>query len=204
MVLSRYRLPALLAALSVAVGSFGLLRYQAPATSLVDPPQATMPRGRVAAPQAEADGMIVNGRVLGPDRKPFAGAVLYLWKSASQKKADRAVVATTGADGRFRFTLSPKDAGRGGSLIAFAHGFGPSWTDLSQSIQKSEVTLRLAKDNVSINGRIVGLEGKGIAGATVQVRRVEKRTDDGDLTPWIGPSNNGRMAITLAAWTRKP
>ncbi|HEV3449161.1 MAG TPA: sigma factor-like helix-turn-helix DNA-binding protein, partial [Gemmataceae bacterium] len=187
MFLSRYRLAALLAALSVAVGSAGLLRYQAPATSRADPPQATMPRGTVtvAPTQAEAKGTIVNGRVLGPDGKPFAGAALYLWKSASQKKADRPAVATTGADGRFRFTLSEQDAGRGGSLIAFAHGFGPGWTDLSQSIQKSEVTLRLAKDNVSINGRIVGLEGKGIAGASVQVRRVEKRTDDGDLTPWI-------------------
>src|SRR5262249_27859311 len=48
-----------------------------------------------------------------------------------------------------------------------------------------ELTLRLARDAVPIHGRLLNLEGRGLAGVKVQIRKVEKRADDGDLVAFI-------------------
>ena len=46
------------------------------------------------------------------------------------------------------------------------------------------MTLRLVRDDVPIDGRIIDLEGRPVPGATV--RLVEMDTPlQGDLTPWI-------------------
>jgi RNA polymerase sigma factor (sigma-70 family) len=146
-------------------------------------------RAGIAKPQAAKDSdpehsLIFTGRVLGPDGLPFAGATVSVWISAAKKAAGRAR-ETTGKDGRFRITV-PRTRLEPAILVATAEGHGPDWAELPNSIPKDrELTLRLARDDVPINGRLLNLEGRGIGAVTVQVRKMEKRVDDGDLAEFI-------------------
>ena len=130
------------------------------------------------------DSVTFNGRVLNPEGKPFAGAALSVCASAGKKNSHPR--ETTEKDGRFRITVRRADLQQQAVLVASAKGFGPDWADLTNSTPKDrEVTLRLARDDVPIKGHLLNLEGRGIAGAEVQVRRMEKRDDDGDLAAFI-------------------
>jgi protocatechuate 3,4-dioxygenase beta subunit len=52
------------------------------------------------------------------------------------------------------------------------------------------MTLRLGKEDVPVEGRILNLEGKGVPGAQVQVLGVMKNPD-GDLTTWVDGVKKG-------------
>ena len=56
-------------------------------------------------------------------------------------------------------------------VVATAEGFGPSWTSLAGA--KGDVELRLVKDDVPIEGRLVSLEGRPLAGIEVRTLMVE-------------------------------
>ena len=51
-------------------------------------------------------------------------------------------------------------------VAAVAAGYGPDWVALKEP--GAELTLRLVKDDVPIKGRVLDLEGRPIAGATVR------------------------------------
>jgi hypothetical protein len=69
--------------------------------------------------------------------------------------------------------------------VAIAKGNAPDWEGLGKPDGPGEVTLRLAKDDVPIKGRVVDLEGRPVAGARILVGAVAKRADGGDLKTWI-------------------
>ena len=96
------------------------------------------------------------------------------------------VRATAGPDGRFDLTVSDNDPEVSRALrmtsgmpdgfgaihvVATAEGFGPSWTGLAGA--KGDVELRLVKDDVPIEGRLVSLEGRPLAGIEVRTLMVE-------------------------------
>ena len=56
-------------------------------------------------------------------------------------------------------------------VIASAEGFGPAWTGLAEI--KGEIELRLVPDDIPIEGRLLTLEGRPIAGITVRTLTVE-------------------------------
>src|SRR5207244_6095255 len=62
----------------------------------------------------------------------------------------------------------------GSLIVARASGYGPDWVELEQLDQAGTITLRLAKDDVPIQGRVLDLEGQPIVGSTVTVLRVER------------------------------
>src|SRR5206468_3624216 len=86
---------------------------------------------------------------------------------------------------RFRFAAAPADLERRAKIVAVADGAGPDWADAAAVAKGGEATLRLAKDDVAIAGRVLDLEGQPVAAAAVQVAYLEARTGDGDLAPWI-------------------
>jgi RNA polymerase sigma factor (sigma-70 family) len=179
--------------LLVGVAGAGLLTRQALAARHrappVDPPQASaQDKAPSAAPDKKGGEAIeVTGQVLGADGKPCAGAKLYLWTSAVKKQADMAVLATTGADGRFRLTVARADLERGAKVVAKAKDYGPDWVEVAKLDKGGEVTLRLAQDDVPINGRIIDLEGQPVAGVTIEVGRLEQS----DLKPWLEAAKRG-------------
>jgi RNA polymerase sigma factor (sigma-70 family) len=161
-----------------------------------DPPPAA-PAAAPAADKAPAT-VTVSGQVLSPDGKPFAGAKVSLplitaamdEKIADEeeliKRLDWSVRATTDADGRFRFT-APWPAGvRFTSVTATADGYG--FDGVTQHDPKpdsfSDLTLRLAKDDVPVKGRVLDTEGRPVPGATALLMSVEI-PPNGDLSAYL-------------------
>ena len=198
-------------AASLLVGSAGLIAgllalgrgpAQAPPMAGARPPMAQAPAPAIApAPAPEAEGAVVPaggvvvlaGRVVDPSGKPVAGARIYRpldwqWLPEPLKPGARAEArAVSGSDGRFRFEVaraeydSPwKDLK--GQLLALADGFGPAWGEAGDS--GAEIDLALALDDVPIEGRIVDLEGRAVAGATVRIASIGAPAS-GNLDVWI-------------------
>src|SRR5439155_27144079 len=70
------------------------------------------------------------------------------------------------------------------AVVATAADRRPDWAAVPTAGSAKELILRLAKDDLPIDGRILSLEGKGLANIPVQVVWVSKNPD-GDLAPWI-------------------
>jgi RNA polymerase sigma factor (sigma-70 family) len=181
-----------LAVLVLGAGMSAYLRAQATLPE-ADTPAAKAPgQGPPAANSEEKPARAtieVTGLVTGPDGKPFAGAKLFVLTPGAQKK-DRIVKATTGADGRFRIEVSRADVDRGAKLVATAKGHGPDWIEVRSRPPAGKLTLHLAKDDVPIAGRVLDLEGRPIAGATINVAWV----DHIDLGPWLADRAKGNLS----------
>jgi RNA polymerase sigma factor (sigma-70 family) len=176
--------------LAVGVAAAGLLTRQALATKQVATQQVAAPQASAkdtktaarqgqgklpAVPSKKGDEAVeVTGHVLGADGKPCAGAKLYLWTNAVKKQDDMPPLATTGADGRFRLTVATADLEREAKIVARAKDQGPDWASIAKLDKGGDVTLRLAKDDVPINGRVIDLEGQPVAGVTIEVGRLEQ------------------------------
>jgi RNA polymerase sigma factor (sigma-70 family) len=133
----------------------------------------------------------VRGRVLDPEGKPLAGAKLYRAYGIRAPQGFPAPArqrATTGADGRFQFTIAasevPSDRAEFIQIVAVAAGYGPAWVEGKEAIAKGELILRLVKDDVPINGRIIDLEARPIAGVTVGVFGIAAPAGE-DLAPFV-------------------
>jgi RNA polymerase sigma factor (sigma-70 family) len=122
---------------------------------------------------AGKDSVMVSGWVLDLDRKPVAGAKLYLPTFALKGPAysERAM---SGPEGRFHFTIAKSELDRTSAdrpaphVMAVAAGHGCDWAKVEVA---GELALRLVKD-VPINGRILDADGKPVAGAKLTVMGV--------------------------------
>jgi RNA polymerase sigma factor (sigma-70 family) len=171
---------ALLIVLGLVVAGAGALTRPAPAA----PPEETKPQAGAKpstaagkpAPAGEKDGLVeVRGRVLDPDGKPVPGARLVFVYASTEKAPDK-VWATSAADGGFQFSVarSIEDAAWYGNawdqtyVVAAAEGHGFAWAHVRPETA-GDLTLRLVKDDVPLRGRVLDLEGKPVAGATVRI-----------------------------------
>ena len=152
----------------------------------------------------QSDLVEVSGIVLGPDGKPAPGAQVlamrWLWAAGEAKvPLGRAL---TDRGGRFTVSfrksqinrnIGQMDQWKNTSVIAVKSGSGPdavSWRDLKDP---ADTTLRLAADDVPVEGEVVDLEGQPVAGVQVKVVGISKAKDN-DLTPWIDAKKNGEDA----------
>src|SRR5207253_2984475 len=135
--------------------------------------------------RAEAPSKVeCRGRVLDPEGKPVAGAQVRLVSSRMSSRgvweSHRSPIARADAGGRFSLTFTPppeEDERRprnrfAGTLLASAAGFGPGWVRVSSGEDLADVTVRLVKDDVPLEGRVLDLEGKPIQGVRVEVIRL--------------------------------
>src|SRR5579883_301970 len=121
----------------------------------------------------------IRGRVLEPDGKLATGAQVSVDPRTPDEKPMDAT--TTGKDGRFSLTLprtrlvepETKFPLRHARILATAKGYGLDWRDVSIDDAGKEITLHLVKDDVPIQGRILNLEGKPLAGVKVSVKSIE-------------------------------
>jgi protocatechuate 3,4-dioxygenase beta subunit len=202
---------------------------QSPLTSTArpddTPPAPAPPKEKPVKPQPEVaiedkgDMIAVSGRVLDPDGKPFAGAEITVWWHemrgwiAWHHPAMHSVKpyrgATSGADGRFRFTFAKaaiKDTflnadarpWHRAAVVAAAPGYGPAWVHV-YDLGNLNAKLQLVKDDVPIVGRVRDLQGRPVAGATVRFCRIEGGLD---RDAWGGPpavvttDEQGRFRLT--------
>jgi protocatechuate 3,4-dioxygenase beta subunit/5-hydroxyisourate hydrolase-like protein (transthyretin family) len=145
------------------------------------------------AKEAPAGEVRYAGRVLDPDGKPIAGARVYVPTRIYHDEERPASTppqlrATTGPEGRFDFAIPEaefdktwgNEPWKASTVIAQADGFGPglaSWT-------ADEMTLRLPADDTPIEGRLLDIQGRPVAGATVSVVGLLWNVE-GDLTPFL-------------------
>jgi RNA polymerase sigma factor (sigma-70 family) len=128
----------------------------------------------------EGDVVEVSGRVESPDGKPAAEAKVYFVRNVLGRRTPPpppALMATTDRDGRFRFQVAKagyRDPAEQTfwfhtKLTAVAPGFGPAWAAFDKAETLKDVTLRLVKDDVPLQGRVLGL----------------KTTTAEELGPWL-------------------
>ena len=76
-------------------------------------------------------------------------------------------------------------------VVASAPGYGPGWASAVRSPgDPDETTLRLVEDGPPIEGRIVDLEGRPVAGARVKVANIWFARK-GSLSDWLDRTRSG-------------
>ena len=123
----------------------------------------------------DKDVAVFTGRAQAADGTPVSGATLRIDRETRLPPRQ-----PSGSDGRFCEKLArsdpalPRDQGEWGkiALIATAPGFGPAWATVARA-KEGEVTLTLQRDDVPIAGRLLDATGRPVAGAIVEVERVQ-------------------------------
>src|SRR5262249_14297171 len=154
----------------LAVAVSGALAHQTLPAGEETPPPAARP-SEPPAPKTDAAAATFGGRVLDPEGKPFAHAKPYLIGTPPPRSKPGHVPATSGPGGAFRLAFAPEDARRladessGGStaLVAVAEGYGAAFHFAGAFQPAADLTLRLAKDDVPVRGRVLDLQGKPLA-----------------------------------------
>lgn len=144
--------------------------------------------------QEDEDLITVRGQVVDPQGRPVDGADVYVlrwyWNWGKRKPLGH---TKSDEDGRFEISyrklmfwktgLRPEQW-REASYVAFAPGYGPDWI-LYDRIPKGEpLTLRLARDDVYLEGRVVDPEGNPVAGAKIAIESIHASLDE-DLSAWV-------------------
>jgi RNA polymerase sigma factor (sigma-70 family) len=172
---------ALLLAAGLVAAGLGLLARQAravapPAPAAPGPAPGARPAADTA-PEGKEEAIVIKGRVLGPDGKPVAGAKVRFVN----------VEGESDKEGAYRVAL-PRPAGHRGAftkgsvywyvVAATAEGYGPDFRQIGTAAGDGNLDLHLVKDDVPIEGRILDLEGRPVAGATVRVGRLSAAADE--------------------------
>ncbi len=146
----------------------------------------------VVTPKSEAARTVeIQGRVLGTDGKPKAGAKLLLLDEIGKGKIIE--LGVTVADGRFTVAV-PKQA-KGKRLIAWTDDTGFDFLYAAYLKPGKPAELRLVNDR-PIRGQIVSTEGKPVAGVRVAVRHIEvypNNSLDSFLVAWAKRHGNSEM-----------
>ncbi|MGP0062865.1 MAG: sigma factor-like helix-turn-helix DNA-binding protein, partial [Isosphaeraceae bacterium] len=152
-----------------------------------------------ANPESVATGAMieVHGRVVDPDGRPVAGA--HVATGYLDREIEPAPETTSEPDGRFFLRVPPwrrnsalrrRDA-MFPWVVASAPGFGPGWASaVREPGALEEATIRLVADGPPIEGRIVDLEGRPVAGVRVRVEQVWFARE-GKLTDWLARAEDG-------------
>jgi len=91
-------------------------------------------------------------------------------------------LSSTGADGRFEAPIPRTAIDRARAdqqtpfastvVAALAPGLGPDWVTVDSKDTGKELNFRLRRDDIPIEGRVMGLEGRRLSGLTVSVAYV--------------------------------
>ncbi len=162
------------------------------------------PKPAADAPDQVGAGVpgTVAGRVLGPNGKPVSNATV-VWRQKPSSLPRRAsadpielypapVTAKTDALGRFKLDVTIRGrtpfrpSSTWGNLTVLGDGFAPAAAHTYHLNGESakDIELKLAKTEVPIEGRLIDLEGRPVAGVTVRPVVVFFNAE-GDLGPWI-------------------
>jgi beta-lactamase regulating signal transducer with metallopeptidase domain/protocatechuate 3,4-dioxygenase beta subunit len=163
-----------------------------------------------ADPLEPESRMTIKGRVVDQEGRPVAGATVasaryrrggigLSGRDADRQEIDRVV---TDADGRFEATIidseggsdpNPADPNRWGrpAIVAWAPGFGPAWPRTLAREVTEDQPIRLVRDDVPISGRLVDLEGRPVAAASVRVDSLWAGESPAAIDRWLKALDSG-------------
>ncbi|MGP0063332.1 MAG: sigma-70 family RNA polymerase sigma factor [Isosphaeraceae bacterium] len=190
LVLSKVRVGAgilLLAVAGVSIGLAATLTPDEPRRANAGPEMASPPRGTVTKSEkplvdekAPGNPVVFRGKVTDADGKPVAGAEILLGLNTFtlDEPGSPRRMAASGPDGRFEVAIPPANFELRSDpgmipfvpvLAARLPGMGPDWIQIDAKKPAGEITLRLRRDDVPIEGRVINLEGRPIPGLTVTI-----------------------------------
>jgi RNA polymerase sigma factor (sigma-70 family) len=204
---------ALLIAVSSGITSAGLLGRERADARPANTPQTQVvktapPKERIRPEDAknEPAALAISGRVLDPAGKPVAGAKLYLGSHPSHsddralpKKVSYPVRATSGAEGKFEFSVATSEWDAGDSddrrwkVLAVAEGHGCAWAAIGP--ETKELTLRLVKE-APVGGRILDSDGKPVARAKLTVEGLSDAKGADRAAGWVGSLAGGPAVLS--------
>jgi protocatechuate 3,4-dioxygenase beta subunit len=182
---------ATLAALVLAAGGLAAAGAGRPEAS--KPQQAPGPESA----KSKAEETI---RVVDPDGKPARGAKVYRsdtrFRSMDHDPRTAEFLAETGPDGSVRLSPDVTKAAmdRQEQVLATAEGSGPAFAD--PSVGDGMKLLRLVRDDVPIRGRVLDVEGRPVAGASVQVVSILWHPS-GKLDEWLDALKAEQVAFPV-------
>jgi Sigma-70, region 4 len=151
-----------------------------------------------SAPEKPLETVEIRARVVAPDGKPVAGAAVAAVYISRDEELPW-LKTTSGTDGRFSIRV-PKAEGNASAeghfsmypwLVASAPGYGVGWCERAlRADRPAEQVVTLVEEGPPIEGKIVDLEGRPVAGASIHAARIwydEKR----DIAGWIAKARNG-------------
>jgi RNA polymerase sigma factor (sigma-70 family) len=192
LVIAKVRLVAALLLMAVAGVSIGLAaaytpkdepRRAAKGPDMPSPQQgkAVQREARQAVEKTKNERLVFRGQVLDPDGKPVVGAQLLLGLPSAGNGVFPAPqpMGTSGRDGRFEVSIAREsiDPAAGqvfmpAVIAAIVPGFGPDWVAIAPKPADAEITLRLRRDDVPIEGRVISLEGRPVPDVAVTVASI--------------------------------
>ena len=139
-------------------------------------------------PAGVPESFTYEGRVLDPDGKPFAGAKLFLahfryheksnarvalpampradFASPSRKATSKLIMPSRGL--RRRSPRSLMGSVRAGPIRSMTRAelWAHAFRERAEKVDPRNLTIRLARDNAAVSGRIVDLQGRPLAGVS--------------------------------------
>jgi RNA polymerase sigma factor (sigma-70 family) len=188
-----------LALASAGVGALAGGRPAEPTPAMAPAPRAQAPTPTPTPKPDEAKGEVIElrGTVVGPDGRPVSGARVWVEWYFNDDAPN--LDATTDAAGRYwigfprsaRSRVRPDLVDRYPRVIATAPGFAPGWVaGVFRPDAPASERVVLPPLGPAIEGRVVDLEGRPIAGARVVSKNLWS-PDQGDLAAWIVRIKNG-------------
>lgn len=197
----------------------GLVGLRAGAAPVDAPMIADVPTGAVGSARKSSDEtqrselsdddvVTVRGRVVRPDGTPSPGAEVFVLRWY-WNLGDRKPLASTVADAAGRFEISyrksqfAETAGRANQwretyVAGFAPGFGPGWAKYWDLKSGEDAEVKLAVDDVPIEGRVIDLEGNPVVGATIEVGSLAE-PKAANLDEYIAAIRDGQAISTAYA-----